>query len=92
MISNVGQVLITHRLSKRLHAFGSANYGYNETVPDRTVKFTNITGGVGLRYNLTRTMITELSYNYNDFDTEQPGLNFTVLRNVVSISLTARWK
>ena len=86
MISNVGQVLITHRLSKRLHAFGSANYGYNETVPDRTVKFTNITGGVGLRYNLTRTMITELSYNYNDFDTEQPGFNFAVLRNVVNFA------
>jgi hypothetical protein len=92
MISNVGQVLITHRLAKRLNAFGSVNYGYNETVPDRTVKFTNLTGSVGLRYNLTRTMITELSYNYNDFKTEQPGLNFEVLRHVVAISLTARWK
>ncbi len=92
LISNVGQVLITHRVSKLLYAFGSANYGYNETVPDRTVKFTNITGSVGLRYNLTRTMITELSYNYNDFQTEQPGFNFEVLRHVVAISLTARWK
>jgi opacity protein-like surface antigen len=92
MISNVAQLAISHKLSRLLSIEGSVNYGLNETVPDRTVKFTSFTAGAGLKYRLTKTMILDLYYSYNDFNTEQPGISYEVLRNVVGFSLTAEWK
>jgi opacity protein-like surface antigen len=92
LISNLGQVAISHRLSRLLSLEASVNYGFNEQVPDRTVKFTNITGVAGLKYRLTKTMLLDLYYNYNDFKTEQVGSSFEVIRNVVGFSLTAEWK
>jgi opacity protein-like surface antigen len=92
MISNVAQLAVSHKLSRLLSLEGSVNYGFNETVPDRSVKFTSFTANAGLKYRLTKTMILDLYYSYNDFNTEQPGISYEVLRNVVGISLTAEWK
>jgi opacity protein-like surface antigen len=92
LISNLAQVAVSHKLSRLLSVEAGVNYGYNETVPDRTVKFTSFTVGAGVKYKLTKTMILDFYYSYNDFKTEQPGLPFEVLRNVVGFSLTAEWK
>jgi opacity protein-like surface antigen len=92
MISNVAQLAVSHKLSRLLSLEGSVNYGFNETVPDRSVKFTSFTGNAGLKYRLTKTMILDLYYTYNDFKTEQPGITYEILRNVFGFSLTAEWK
>jgi opacity protein-like surface antigen len=92
MISNVGTLSISHKLTRLLTLQGSFNYGYNETVPDRSVKFTNMIATAGLNYKLTKTMAIDLYYNYNDFKTEQTTSSFEVIRNVVGFSLTAQWK
>ena len=92
LISNVGLVQITHLLSERLSLRGSAKYAYNETVPVAIAKFTNLTLSTGLKYMLTRTMAVELFYEHNDFKTESPVLDYTILRNVVGLSLTAQWQ
>jgi opacity protein-like surface antigen len=92
MISNVGTIAVSHKLSRLLTLQGSVNYGFNETVPDRKVKFTNLTAGAGLNYKLTKTMALDLYYTYNDFKTDQTALSFEVIRNLVGFSLTAQWK
>jgi opacity protein-like surface antigen len=92
LISNLAQLAVNHRLTRLVSIEASVNYGYNETVPDRSIKFTSFTAVAGLKYRLTKTMIVDVYYNYNDFKTEQPGSSFEVLRNVVGISLTAEWK
>ncbi len=92
LISNVGTVAVSHKLSRLLTVQGSVNYGFNETVPDRTVKFTSFTANAGLNYKLTKTMSMDLYYSYNDFKTEQPGSTIAILRNVVGFALTAEWK
>jgi opacity protein-like surface antigen len=91
LISNVGQLQVTHLLSERLSLRGSTNYGYNETVPDALAKFTNFTVSMGLNYKLTRTMAVDLFYIHNDFKTDSPGLTYTILRNVVGFALNAQW-
>jgi opacity protein-like surface antigen len=92
LISNLAQLAVSHKLSRLLSLEANVNYGFNETVPDKTVKFTSFTAGAGVKYRLTKTMILDFYYNYNDFKTEQPGFTFEVLRNVVGFSLTAEWK
>lgn len=91
-ISNVGQLVVTHYLSKRFSLRGSVSYGYNETVPGKTVKFENFNALAGINYSLTRTMALDLSYGYNNFKLTQPGLPFEVQRDVVMLSLTSQWK
>jgi hypothetical protein len=92
IIGNVGTLSINHKLTRLLSVRASVNYGFNETVPDRTVKFTNFTAVGGINYQLTKTMAIDVYYNFNYFETEQPGLTFEVLRNVVGFALTAQWK
>jgi len=93
LISNLGQVQITHRLSERLSLRGSVNYAFNQIVPTQSgIQFNNFTVSTGLDYNLTRTMTVGLFYNHMDFKTESPTLNYSILRNVVGFSLTAQWE
>jgi opacity protein-like surface antigen len=92
MIGNVGTLSVSHKLSRLLTLQASVNYGFNESVPDGNVKFTNLTAGGGLNYKLTKTMAIDLYYNYSDFKTEQLTSSFEVLRNMVGFSLTAQWK
>jgi len=93
MISNVGQLQITHKLTRRLNAFGSANYGFSEVIPTTSnVKFWNFTLSTGLAYDLTRSMNLNLFYTHNDFKTDTPGLAYALLRNVVGFGLTLEWK
>jgi hypothetical protein len=91
-IGNVGTLSINHRLTRLLSLRGSVNYGFNETVPDNTVKFTTFTAVAGVNYQITKTMGIDVYYNFNHFKTEQPTLTFDVLRNVVGFALTAQWK
>lgn len=91
IISNVGQAQVIHRLSERLALRGSANYAYNESVPERVVRFNTLTLSTGLNYKLTRTMLVDLFYEHTDFKTDSQTLDFTILRNVVGLSLTAQW-
>jgi opacity protein-like surface antigen len=91
MISNVGQLAASHKLSRLLLLQGSVNYSYNETVPS-AVKFTSFTATAGLSYKLTKVMSLDLYYSYTDFVTEQPGSSFEILRNVVGFTLSAEWK
>jgi opacity protein-like surface antigen len=92
MISNLGQIAVSHKLSRLLTLQGGANYGFNETVPDRSVKFTNFGLNAGVNYKLSKIMSVDLYYNYSDFKTEQIGSAFEVLKHVVGFSLTAQWK
>ena len=92
LISHVAQVELSYQLSKRLRVTGRANYGVNETT-DSVIKFENQTASAVISYSLTRSLMADLSYSYSKFTTDQQtGLDFTVLRNVVAISLTAQWK
>jgi hypothetical protein len=91
-ISNVAQVEVTQRLSKRFSLRGSFSYGYNEVVPMKTVKFENLNAVAGMNYRLSRNTSLDLFYSYNDFKLTQPGVPFDVLRDVVMLSLTAQWK
>jgi opacity protein-like surface antigen len=93
LISNVVQLQVVHRLTRLLTLRGSANYGYNETVPKTAdTTFTNFTLSGGVNYRLTKTMSLDLYYDHNDFKTESPGLNYTVLRDAVGLALTVEWK
>jgi opacity protein-like surface antigen len=92
LISNVGQIAVSHKLSRLFSLEGSFNYGLNESVPDGSVKFTSLIANAGLKYRLTKTVILDLYYNYNDFKTEQISTSYEVVRNVVGFSLTAEWK
>jgi hypothetical protein len=93
LISNVVQVQVVHRLTRLLTLRGSANYGYNETVPKTAdTIFTNFTLSGGINYRLTKTMSVDLYYDHNDFKTESPGFGYTVLRDAVGLALTVEWK
>jgi opacity protein-like surface antigen len=92
-ISNVAQLQVTKRLTKELTVRGSANYGYNESVPaEANVKFSSFMLSAGLNYRLTKYMFVDLYYDHNDFNTQSPGLSYVVLRDVVGLSLTAEWR
>jgi opacity protein-like surface antigen len=93
LISNVVQVQVVHRLTRLLTLRGSANYGYNETVPKTAeTTFTNFTLSGGVNYRLTKTMSVDLYYDHNDFKTDAPGLNYVVLRDAIGLALTVEWK
>jgi opacity protein-like surface antigen len=93
MISNVVQVQVVHKLTRLLTIRGTANYGYNETVPkEADVNFTNFTLLGGINYKLSKTMSLDLYYDHSDFKTESPGLSYTVLRDAVGLALTVEWK
>jgi hypothetical protein len=93
LISNVGQIAVSHKLSRLLALQVGVNYGFNESVPDRAVKFTNFGGNASLNYQLTKRMSIDLYYNYTDFKTEQVGnVSYEILKHVVGFSLTAQWK
>ena len=55
-------------------------------------KFTNFTLSTGVNYRITKTFAVDLYFDHNDFTTESPALNYTVLRNVVGFALTAEWR
>ncbi len=93
MISNVGQLQVTHRLEQHLTVRASANYGFNESIPSSAdTQFTNITLSAGLNYRVTKTLSLDLYYDHNDFKTESPSINYVMLRNVVGFALTAEWR
>jgi hypothetical protein len=93
IISNVGRVQISQRLSERLSLQGSAYYAFNQTISSQAQgnKFNNLTLSTGLSYNLTRTMIVDLSYIHTDFKRELAVTDNIVLRDMVTLSLTAQW-
>lgn len=91
IISNAGRVHISHRLSERLSLQGGANYSINESISSNSTTTNNLTLSTGLSYNLTRTMIVDLSYIHTDVKRESAVTDFTVLRDIVSLSLTAQW-
>jgi hypothetical protein len=92
LISNVGQMALSHKLSRRLSLQGNVNYGYSESVPGADVKYTNFSTGIGLNYKLTKIMTLDFFYNYSDFQFEGPGINYEVPRNLLGFSLAAEWK
>jgi opacity protein-like surface antigen len=93
MISNVAQVQVFHMLEKHLRLRASANYGFNEIVPtESNTTFNNFVFSTGLNYRITKTVSADLTYDYNNFKTQSPSLNYTVNRNVVGIMLTAEWR
>jgi hypothetical protein len=93
LISNVVQAQVVHRLTRLLTLRGSANYGYNETVPKTAdTTFTNFSLSGGVNYRLTKTMSLDLYYDHNDFKTQSPSLNYVVLRDAVGLALTVEWK
>jgi hypothetical protein len=91
LISNVGLLAVSHKLSRLLTVQGNVNYGQNESVPPG-VEFTNLSAGVGLNYKLTKILILDLFYQYSDFRFESTALAYEVPRNVVGFTLAAEWK
>jgi hypothetical protein len=93
LISNVVQVQVVYRLTRLLTLRGSANYGYNETVPKTAdTTYTNLTLSAGVGYRLTKTMSLDLYYDHNDFKTQSPFINYTILRDAVGLAFTVEWK
>jgi hypothetical protein len=93
LISNVVQLQVVHRLTRLLTLRGSANYGYNETVPKTAdTTYTNLTLSAGANYKLTKTMSLDLYYDHNDFTTQSPFINYTILRDAVGLAFTVEWK
>ena len=92
LISNVGQVAVSHKLSRLLTVEGNVNYGFNETFPVSSVKYTNFTAGARVNYKVTKILMLDLFYNYTDFKFQSPGLNYELPRNVVGFTLSAEWK
>jgi hypothetical protein len=91
LISNVGQLAVSHKLSRLLTVQGNVNYGQSESVPPG-VKFTNFAAGAGLTYKLTKVIILDLYYNYYDYHFDATTLKYEIPRNMVGFSLTAEWK
>jgi opacity protein-like surface antigen len=93
LISNVAQLAVSHKLSRLLTIEANVNYGFNETVPDRAVKFTSYGANANVNYKITKNIYLDFYYNYSDFKTEQSGAgSFEVTRNVVGFSLRTEWK
>jgi hypothetical protein len=92
-ISNLAQIQVIHRYTKLLTLRGGVNYGYSQIVPlEANTTFRNFSLFTGLNYRLTKTMSLDLSYDHNDFLTQSPALNYTMLRNAVGLYLTAVWR
>jgi len=91
-ISTAATASIERRLSKVLSLTGNANYGVNETTPVNILTFHSFTGAVGIKYAVTRTVSTSLSYDYMHFRINQPGLNLLTDRSFVSFTINALWK
>ena len=92
LISNVAQVVLTHRFSDRLTLRGNVGYAFNQLVVDTSKTIQNVTAGAGLNYELTRTIAVDLFYTYTHIDNEFITPGFQVSRNLVGFSLTAQWK
>lgn len=92
LISNVGQIEISHRVSDRLRLGGNASYAFNESVPEGIATFQNFAGGAALQYALTRTMQGELFYNYTNLNYDTGPGGFVISRNLVGIALTVEWR
>jgi hypothetical protein len=92
MISNVGQVALSHRFSDRLAFVGDVGYAFNQLAVDTSVTSQNLTAGAGLNYKLTRVIAVDLFYTYTHLNNEFVTPSYQLSRNVVGFSLTAQWK
>jgi len=93
ILSNVAQVGISRKIYERLTLDGSASYGINQFFPNTSDStFQSFSGGVGLSYNVTRTIIGDISYRYNNVDRSGGAVEYRFSRHVVGMFLTAEWK
>jgi putative beta-barrel porin BBP2 len=92
LISNTVSVGVERRLSKVLSIAGNANYAYSETAPVKVQTFESYAGSVLLKYLVTRTLSTSLSYTYSHFSFNSPAsVPFVVPRQFVMFSIEAKW-
>jgi len=92
-ISTAGSASIERRLSKVLALTGNVSYGYNEAAPVKILTFHSFAGAIGMKYAVTRTVSTLLSYNYMHFRINQPmDINLLTDRSFVMFTITAVWK
>jgi len=92
LISNIGRAGVIYRLSERLALLGNVFYAFNESIPKGAAEYNNLGLTATLTYKLTRTIGVEVRYNYYDYKTETPTLDYTVYRNQTWLVLTAEWR
>ena len=91
-ISNLARVGISHRIYERLELGGTVAYAYNELFPNTDRKIKNLTATSKLAYNITRNVIGELFYLYQNIDAETTSLQYQYSRHEAGIMLTVEWK
>lgn len=92
LISNVAGVSIEHKLSNELIAKGTANYALNETAPVNLAKFGSIMASGQLTYNVTRSVLASLLYQYSRFEISSQGVpDILINRSFLTFSITAKW-
>lgn len=95
ILSNVGQVGISHRIYERLTLEGEAAFGYNEffqPTSSTNSTFQNFSGTPRLTYKLTRDITADISYTFNYVKSDASSIQYQFSRHMVGFFLTAEWK
>lgn len=95
ILSNVAQAGISHRIYERLTLDGDAAIAYNEFFqPTRSTNstFRNFTGSTRLAYKLTRDITADISYTFQNVNSDATSIQYQFSRHVVGFFLNAEWK
>jgi len=82
----------SHSMSANLTLTGSANYAKSEAIPTPVVMFRSYGASLSANYQLSPTLSASLSYSYSDFLSGSGGLEFRFDRNVIMLSIHAKWQ
>jgi hypothetical protein len=92
LISTAASVYIEHRIARDLSLIGNGNFGYSETSPTKDARYNSYSASGKLRYTIARDTFATLSYEYSYFNLTSIGTPFLIERNVVMLSIEAKWK
>lgn len=95
ILSNVAQAGISHRIYERLTLDGDAAIAYNEffqPTSSTNSTFRNFTGSTRLAYKLTRDITADISYTFQNVNSDATSIQYQFSRHVVGFFLSAEWK
>lgn len=95
LISTSASAFLSKELTRTLKLTASGNYALNESAPvEGQAKFVSYTASINLKYDITRTVFSELNYNYTNFMMGGELINPSLLieRNLLMLSINKTWK
>lgn len=92
MISTTAGVTVERRLAETISLTVSGNYAINEGTAGNDIRFESYGARTMLNYNVSKSTIASLSYEYIHFETSVSTFQSTLNRSLAMISIRWLWR